>query len=145
MGVPVSNKSKAPTKKSGPPCNGPAMGGGSGVPFGGKTFVGGGGGKRGSEALSAASETAPDWGTGIPDKTTASADLSDSYIVAPYLVKDPYPVTFKLVTPPAGFAITEAGKVVAAVGTAVAGHSITVSATNPFGTTNDTFTWTITA
>ena len=144
MGVPVIKKSKAPKKISGGPCNGPAMGGGSGVPFGGKTFVGGGGGKRGSEALSGASETAPDWQTGIPDQTDATGDQPLSLNVAQFLLKDPYTVGFALVTPPAGFSITVAGKITVD-GAATSAHSITVAAANPHGTTNDTFTWIITA
>jgi hypothetical protein len=65
-------------------------------------------------------------------------------VVSGYIEKTSQVTTFSLVTPPAGFYMTTSGKLTA-FGAAVAVHSITVAAHNPHGTTNDTFSWTITA
>ena len=145
MTVPVSAKGKAYGKRSGGASTGPKMGHSGHIAFGGKTYKGVKGQRPyGSEALDAA-VSIPVWvAGGIPDQTDADADQPLSLSVAVYLEKDPYTTSFSLVTPPAGFTITDGGKITVD-GAAVAAHSVTVRAANPHGTADDTFTWTITA
>ena len=145
MSVPVSTKGKAHKRTSGGPSTGAAMGSSGPIKFGGKTYKGVKGQRPyGSEALDAA-VSIPVWVVGgIPDQTDADADQPLSLSVAVYLEKDPYTTSFSLVTPPAGFTITDGGKI-NVDDAAVAAHSVTVRAANPHGTADDTFTWTITA
>ena len=141
MGVPASKHGKKAPRIKIP---GPAYGSGiKGVGKGGRIFTGVGGKRpRGSSTTEGAA--APVWvAGGIPDQADLAADQPLSLSTAQYLEKGSNATNFELVTPPTGFYISSAGKITVA-GAAPGAHSITVTAINMIGTTNDTFTWTLT-
>ena len=140
MGVPASKHGKKAPRIKIP--GAPHNSGIRGVGTGGRIFTGVGG-KRPRGSSTTENVAPPVWvAGGIPDQSDAAGDQPLSLSVAQYLEKGSNATNFELVTPPAGFYISSAGKITVS-GAAPAAHSITVTAINMIGTTNDTFTWTI--
>ena len=86
--------------------------------------------------------TAPVWST-IPYKLNYAYELDEDYPVSQYVSSGGEPITsYGLTAPPDFFTINPStGVINCGVGTAVAAHNITVTATNIIGTSSNSFIW----
>lgn len=96
---------------------------------------------RGDSFTTPAAPSAPVWGV-LQDQSTAENKLPQTYNIEAAISNDG-PITYSLVSPPAGFVL--AGTIVTAeAGLTVSDNVITVRAANNTGATDKVFNWAIT-